>query len=67
MKHFHIVWLIITRIQIFSLIHRYHLSTTAVPVLSGRYFNTPADLFNTSDSVAVLWLAATLARINERK
>ena len=29
--------------------------------------NTPAILFNRSDSEAVLWLSATLARINKRK
>ena len=66
MNHFHIVWSIFTSIQIFSLIHCY-LSTTPAPILSWAYFNTPAILFNTSDSVAVLWLAATLARINKRK
>ena len=56
---------IFTSIQIFSLIHRYHLSTTPAPILLGAYFNSPAILFNTFDSVAVLWLAATLARINK--
>ena len=66
MNHFHIVWSIFTSIQIFSLIHCY-LSTTPAPILSWAYFNTPATLFNTSDSVAVLWLAATLVRINKRK
>ena len=66
-NHFHIVWFIFASIQISSLIHRYHLSTTPAPILSGPYFNTLAVLFNTSDSVAVLWLAATLARINKRK
>ena len=66
MNHFHIVWSIFTSIQIFSLIHCY-LSTTPAPILSWAYFNTPAILFNRSDSVAVLWLAATLARINKRK
>ena len=60
------MWSIFTSIQIFSLIHCY-LSTTPAPILSWAYFNTPAILFNTSDSVAVLWLAATLARINKRK
>ena len=58
---------IFASIQIFSHIHCYHLSTTPEPILSWAYFNTPAILFNTSDSVAVLWLAATLARINKRK
>ena len=67
MNHFHIVWSIFTSIQIFSLIHCYHLSTTLAPILSWAYFETPAILFNRSDSVAVLWLAATLARINKRK
>ena len=67
MKHFHTVWFIFTSIQIFSLIHRYHLSTTPVPILSGAYFNTLANLFKTSDSVTVLWLVATLARMNKRK
>ena len=57
---------IFTSIQIFSFIHCY-LSTTPAPILSWVYFNTPAILFNRSDSVAVLWLAATLARINKRK
>ena len=60
------MWSIFTSIQIFSLIHCY-LSTTPAPILSWAYFNTPAILFNRSDSVAVLWLAATLARINKRK
>ena len=59
MNHFHIVWSIFTNIQIFSLIHCY-LSTTPVPILSWVYFNTPAILFNRSDSVA------TLAKINKR-
>ena len=63
--HFHIVWSIFTSIQIFSLIHCY-LSTTPAPILSWAYFNTPEILFNRSDSVVVLWLAATLARINKR-
>ena len=49
-----IIWSIFTSIQMFSLIHCYHLSTT------------PAT-FNTSDSVAALKLTATLARINKRK
>ena len=62
MNHFHIVRSIFTSIQIFSLIHCY-LSTTLVQILSWAYFNTPAI----SDSVAVLRLAATLARINKRK
>ena len=53
MNHFHIVWSIFTSIQIFSLIHCY-LSTTPAPILSWAYFNTPAILFNKSDSVAVL-------------
>ena len=35
--------------------------------LSWAYFNAPTILFNRSDSVAVLWFAATLARINKRK
>ena len=43
---------IFTSIQIFSLIHCYHLSTTPAPIFSWAYFNTPAILFNTSDSVA---------------
>ena len=67
MNHFHIVWFIFTSIQLFSFIHCFHLSTTPAPILSWAYFNTPAILFNRSDSVAVLWLAATLARINKRK
>ena len=62
-----IMWSIFTIIQIFNLISYYHLSTTAAPIFSWGYFNTPAILFNTSDSVAILWLAATLARINKRK
>ena len=66
-NHFHIVCSIFTSIQIFSLIHHYHLSMTPAPILSGAYFNTLAVWFNTSDSVAVLWLAATLRRINKRK
>ena len=66
MNHFHIVWSIFTSIQIFSLIHCY-LSTTPAPILSWVYFNTPATLFNTSGSVAVLWLTPTLATINKRK
>ena len=66
-KHFNKTWSIFTSIQIFSLIHCYHLSTTPAPILPWAYFNTPAILFNRSDSVAVLWLAATLARINKRK
>ena len=66
MNQFHIVWSIFTSIQIFILIHCY-LSTTPAPILSWVYFNTPAILFNSSDSVAVLWLVATLARINKRK
>ena len=61
------MWFIFASIQIFSLIRRYHLSTTPASILSGSYFNTPAVLFNRSDSVAVLWLAETLARINKRK
>ena len=40
---------------------------TLAPILSWAYFNTPAILFSISDSTAVLWLAATLARINKRK
>ena len=67
MNYFHIVWSIFTSIQIFNLIHYHYLSTTPAPILSWAYFNTPAILFNRSDSVAVLWLAATLARINKRK
>ena len=68
-NHFHIVWSTFTSIQIFSLFPPYDLSTTPAPVLLGAYFNTPSILFNTSDSVTVLWLAATLARTstNERK
>ena len=62
-----IMWSIFTSIQIFCLIHCYHLSTTPAPILSWAYFNTPAILFNRSESVAVLWLAATLAKINKRK
>ena len=65
MNHFHILWSIFTSIQIFSLIHCY-LFTTPAHILSWAYFNTPAILLNRSDSVAVLWLAATLARINKR-
>ena len=61
-----IMWSIFTSIQIFNLIHCYHLSTTPAPILSWAYFNTPAILFNRSDSVAVLWLATTLARINTK-
>ena len=67
MNQFHIVWPIFISIQIFSLIHCYHLCTTPVPILSWAYFNTPAILFNRSDLVAVLWLVATLARKNKRK
>ena len=66
-NHFHIVWSIFTSIQIFSLIHCYHLSTIPATILSWPYFNTLAALFNRSDLVAILWLAATLARINKRK
>ena len=66
MNHFHIVWFIFTSIQIFSLIHCY-LSTFPAQILSWAYFNTPVILFNRSESVAVLWLAAKLARINKRK
>ena len=65
-KHIHIVWSIFASIQIFSLIYCY-LSTIPAPILSWAYFNTPAIIFNRSDSVAVLWLAATLPRINKRK
>ena len=43
MNHFHIVWSIFTSIQIFSLIHSYHLSTTPATILSGAYFNTPRN------------------------
>ena len=67
MNHFHIMSSIFRSIQIFSLIQCYHLFTTPAPILSWAYFNTPAILFNRSDSVAVLWLAATFARINKRK
>ena len=67
MNHFHIVWSIFTSVQIFNLIHCYHLSTTPAPILLWAYYNIPAILFNTSDSVDFLWLAATLARINQRK
>ena len=66
MNHFHIVWSIFTSIQILSLIHC-HLSTAPARILSWAYFNTPAILLNRSDLVAVLWLAATFARINKRK
>ena len=65
----HIVWSIFIYCgpysQIFSLIHCY-LSTTAAPILSWAYFNTLAILFSRCDSVAVLLLNATLARINKR-
>ena len=61
------MWSIFTSIQIFSLIYCHHLSTTPATILSWGYFDTPAILFKTSDSVAVLWLTATLARINKRK
>ena len=61
------MWFWFISIQIFSLVHRYHFSTTTAPILSGPYFNTPAVLFNTSELVAILWLAATLARINKKK
>ena len=54
-NHFHLVWLIFTIIQIFSLIHCHHLSMTIAPILSGAYFHILAILFNTSVSVAVLW------------
>ena len=60
------VWSIFTRIEIFSLMYCY-LFTILAPILSWVYFNTPAILFSRSDSVVVLWLAATLARINKRK
>ena len=63
---FHIVWSIFASLQIFSLIHCY-LSTTPSPIFSWAYFNTPAILFKRSDSVTVLWLGATLTRINKRK
>ena len=66
-NYFHIVWSIFTSIQTFSLIHCYHLSTTSAPIFSWMYLNTPTILFNRSGSVVVLWLAATLARINKRK
>ena len=73
MNHFHILRSIFQvfkycgpSIQIFSFIHCY-LSTTPAPILSWVYFNTPAILFNKSDSVAVLWLVATYGRINKRK
>ena len=65
-NHFHIVWPIFASIQIFNLVHRYQLSTTPAPILSGAYFNSPATLFNKFVSVAVLWLAATLARTNKK-
>ena len=61
------MWFIFTSIQIFSLIHLYHLFTNPAPILSGPYFNTPAVLFNTSDSVAILWLVAKLTGKNKRK
>ena len=57
---------IFTSIQIFSLIHCY-LFTTPASILSWAYFNTPAILFNRSRTRTVLWLAATLPRINKRK
>ena len=60
-NHFHIVWFIFTSIQ-------YLVSFIVI------IFPRPQDqfcqdrsLFNTSDSVAVLWLTATLARINTSK
>ena len=61
------MWSIFTSIQIFSPVHCYHISTTPAPIFLWAYFNTPAILFNASDSVAVLWLVATLTRINKRK
>ena len=61
------MWSIFTSIQISSLIYCHHLCTTPATILSWGYFDTPAILFKTSDSVAVLWLTATLARINKRK
>ena len=67
MNHFHKVWFIFTSIERFSLINLYHLSMTPAPILSGLYFNNLAVFFNMSDLVVVLWLAATLARINKRK
>ena len=66
-NQFHILWLIFTSIQIFSLIHCYHISTTPAPIFLWSYFNTQAILFSRSDSVAVLSMATTLARINKRK
>ena len=66
-NHFHIVWFIFTNIQIFSLIHRYHLYTTPAPIFSGVYVNIPEIFFNTSDLVVVLCLVTMLARINKRK
>ena len=66
MNLFHTVWSIFTSIQVFSLIHCY-FSTTTAPILSWAYFNTPAILFNRSDSVAALSLAATLARTTKKE
>ena len=59
------MWSIFTSIQIFGLIHCY-LSTTPALILLWAYF-TPAILFNSFDSMAVLWLASRLARMNKRK
>ena len=67
MNHFYIEWSIFTSIQIFSLISSLSSFHDPSPISSGLYFNTPAILFNTSDSVTVLWLVATLAKINKRK
>ena len=67
MNHFYIEWSIFTSIQIFSLISSLSSFHDPTPILSGFYFNTPATLFNPSDSVTVLWLVAMLARINKRK
>ena len=71
-------WIVVPKCEPFSysvvhihkysniLIHRYYLSTTPAPYLSGTYFNTSVILFSTSGSVAILCLAATLPRINKR-
>ena len=67
-NHFYIVWSIFASIQIFSFIHRYHLSTAPATILPGAYFNTPRNF------VQYICLgggfvvgAATLARTNKRK
>ena len=53
-----------SNIQSYSLLS-FHDPSTQTP--SWAYFDTPAILLSRSDSVGVLWLAATLARINKRK